>query len=319
MSAERPRSPRAPVTRLAYSTTEAAAALGVSPDYFKEHVATYLSFERPVEGGIQNPPPLLHEAPANPGVSLWGPGWPVIPPGYRSSYRSEADARRSLRHRLLRQPGGFEGLGPVGIHLHSGDQAVAKGPELGDAHLQLGAAVLGLRVLAGNGDHPIPGVEDLFELERPVFEALEPVREPLVGFASDQPSGVPPLRLIRLRQSSSSVASCRASCAARRAWRSEIPWRYAIEVQSSPSARAAAIERLRSRRCAADDFATVTGMSPEYVLTGCAPRFQGALPNPLPTEAKRRPEGRRIPLCSAMGREGLEPSTLGLRGPCSTN
>jgi excisionase family DNA binding protein len=46
MSPERPRSPRAPVTRLAYSITEAAAALGVSADYFAEHVAPELRVVR---------------------------------------------------------------------------------------------------------------------------------------------------------------------------------------------------------------------------------------------------------------------------------
>lgn len=46
MGAERPRSPKAPVPRLALSLTEAAAALGVSPDYFTEYVAPELHMVR---------------------------------------------------------------------------------------------------------------------------------------------------------------------------------------------------------------------------------------------------------------------------------
>jgi len=39
MSADRPRSPRSPVPRLAMTATETAASLGVSADYFREYVA----------------------------------------------------------------------------------------------------------------------------------------------------------------------------------------------------------------------------------------------------------------------------------------
>jgi len=46
VSAERPRSPKAPVPRLALSLTEAAAALGVSADYFAEYVAPELRMVR---------------------------------------------------------------------------------------------------------------------------------------------------------------------------------------------------------------------------------------------------------------------------------
>jgi hypothetical protein len=49
-----------------------------------------------------------------------------------------------LRHRLLPQPGVFEGFVPVGVH------------------------------------HLIPDVEDLLDIERPVFEAPDPLCEPLV-------------------------------------------------------------------------------------------------------------------------------------------
>jgi hypothetical protein len=37
-----------------------------------------------------------------------------------------------------------------------------------------------------------------------------------------------------------------------------------------------------------------------------------ALPNPLPIDAKRRPERRRFSLARAMPEEGLEPPTRGL-------
>lgn len=46
MSAERPRSPKAPVPRLALSLSEAAEALGVSADYFAEYVAPDLRMVR---------------------------------------------------------------------------------------------------------------------------------------------------------------------------------------------------------------------------------------------------------------------------------
>jgi hypothetical protein len=37
-------------------------------------------------------------------------------------------------------------------------------------------------VLADDRDHLILGVEDLLHIDRPVFEAFDPLREPLVGF-----------------------------------------------------------------------------------------------------------------------------------------
>jgi excisionase family DNA binding protein len=46
VSASRPRSPKAPVPRLALSLSEAAASLGVSADYFSEHVAGELRWVR---------------------------------------------------------------------------------------------------------------------------------------------------------------------------------------------------------------------------------------------------------------------------------
>lgn len=46
VSAARPRSPKAPVPRLALSLGEAAASLGVSPDYFAEYVAPELCMVR---------------------------------------------------------------------------------------------------------------------------------------------------------------------------------------------------------------------------------------------------------------------------------
>jgi hypothetical protein len=42
--------------------------------------------------------------------------------------------------------------------------------------------VLTRPTLADNCDHLISGVEDLLDIERPVFEAVEPLREPGVGF-----------------------------------------------------------------------------------------------------------------------------------------
>ena len=35
---------------------------------------------------------------------------------------------------LLRQPGGFEGLARVGIHVHAGLLAIAERPDLGEGH-----------------------------------------------------------------------------------------------------------------------------------------------------------------------------------------
>jgi excisionase family DNA binding protein len=46
VSTQRPRSPKAPVPRLALSLSEAAAALGVSADYFTEYVARDLRMVR---------------------------------------------------------------------------------------------------------------------------------------------------------------------------------------------------------------------------------------------------------------------------------
>jgi hypothetical protein len=37
-------------------------------------------------------------------------------------------------------------------------------------------------VLADDRDHLIVGVEDLLHIDRPVLEAFDPLREPLVGF-----------------------------------------------------------------------------------------------------------------------------------------
>jgi excisionase family DNA binding protein len=46
VSADRPRSPKAPVPRLALSLSEAAASLGVSADYFATYVAPELRMVR---------------------------------------------------------------------------------------------------------------------------------------------------------------------------------------------------------------------------------------------------------------------------------
>jgi hypothetical protein len=46
MGSASPRSPKAPVPRLALTMTEAPAALGVSGDYFHEHVAPELRIVR---------------------------------------------------------------------------------------------------------------------------------------------------------------------------------------------------------------------------------------------------------------------------------
>src|SRR5215207_7004865 len=83
---------------------------------------------------------------------------------------------------LLPQPGGFEGFVSVGVHLYSRDEAVPKRPDPSEAHLHLRAAVLSLPTVADDCDQLIPGIEDLLDIERPVFEALDPLCEPLIDF-----------------------------------------------------------------------------------------------------------------------------------------
>lgn len=46
VSAGRPRSPKAPLVRLALAPTEAAAVLGVSFDYYTEHIASEIRLVR---------------------------------------------------------------------------------------------------------------------------------------------------------------------------------------------------------------------------------------------------------------------------------
>jgi hypothetical protein len=81
--------------------------------------------------------------------------------------RGEADAVRALlpqRHRLLRQPGGFEGLHHILTPFEPRDPAAAEGPGmrllLGEFPLAFAAAC----VPGHGGDHGVPAVEQLVQL-----------------------------------------------------------------------------------------------------------------------------------------------------------
>src|SRR2546423_522410 len=82
-----------------------------------------------------------------------------------------------LRHRLLRQPGGFEGFLPVEVVVDPDDLSVAHGADLRELKLRHRPATRAPTVLAGHGDHPIPSLDHFSELDLPLLkrERLEPI------------------------------------------------------------------------------------------------------------------------------------------------
>src|SRR6476469_4817349 len=90
-----------------------------------------------------------------------------------------AKARRSLhvllRHRLVLQPHGFEGLGWVFEHFHPLLPAVADRPNLGEGHIAGYASHLRSAALADERDDPFARIMQRLNFDLPVLPGVVPV------------------------------------------------------------------------------------------------------------------------------------------------
>src|SRR5204862_1346771 len=88
-------------------------------------------------------------------------------------------------NRLLRQPGGFEGLGTTSKALTAGELPVFHRPHLPEGELRPCAALLAAAVKGRFHDHRVASVDQLIELGLNVVElASQPTDEHLVPLGS---------------------------------------------------------------------------------------------------------------------------------------
>ena len=85
-----------------------------------------------------------------------------------------------LRHRLLAQPGGFEGFGHVRVHLHPDRLSVPERPHLSEAHVDGDSRGLRTPPLVDDDDDALPGVDEVLGLKLPTFPRIRPLGEELV-------------------------------------------------------------------------------------------------------------------------------------------
>src|SRR5437588_8124977 len=72
-----------------------------------------------------------------------------------------------LGHRLLRQASGFEGVGRIGIHVHSREPSVADRPHLCKHHVERDPTHAYPPRLMLHHHEPVPAVEDHLKTTRP--------------------------------------------------------------------------------------------------------------------------------------------------------
>src|SRR5665809_7955 len=110
-----------------------------------------------------------------------------MPPSGRTPRRGSSSKPAASRHRLLRQPGGFEGLGPVKEALHLTDASISEPKEVAPRPVH-GRAIRRGPMELGDAQCPVVQVDDLFHLDRDSVVDPEPSQPALNVLLAGLPS-----------------------------------------------------------------------------------------------------------------------------------
>src|SRR5687768_15645773 len=97
------------------------------------------------------------------------------PPAITTACSVIATLRSASGHRLLRKPGGLEGLCRVAVGVDMNDLSLAKRPGVGERALELYAGVPGLQPHSVDRDKALTGTDDALQFDIDAFEGRKPL------------------------------------------------------------------------------------------------------------------------------------------------